>query len=300
MGQKASAKLPRRAREVPAVVFILPAGVLLFAFWVLPTLLLLGMSWLPWQGSGVSSLEPTLENYRAVLSDAGFWRSALNTGYLALGTVPVSVAIALLLAIMVSGRIRGEGFFQGAIFSPTVTSLVASGIVWVWLMDYDRGFVNHLLNLAGIGPVAWLESPRAAMPAVIIMSLWRTIGYNMVIFVAGLKSIPAEYYEAALLNGAREGIGTFRYVTWPLLRKTTSFVVVISTIFALRSFEQVYVMTKGGPLGATKVLVYYIYEEAFELFHLGKASAAALVVLVMIVAVTLIQFSLLERKGHEV
>ena len=135
-----------RHRDLPALLFLLPAGLLLFAFWVFPTVLLFVMSWLEWGISGFSSASPTAANYQAVFSDPEFWRAALNTAYLTLGTVPLSVALALLLALLVVGRARSSGFFQVAIFSPTITSLVASGIIWVWLMDYDLGLVNHALE----------------------------------------------------------------------------------------------------------------------------------------------------------
>lgn len=234
-----------------------------------------------------------------MLQDKELGQTLLNTFIFTIGSVPTSIGLALLLAVLLDQEIKGRGIFRTIFFTPVITSFVAAGLVFVWMLNTDDGFVNHVLAWFGINPINWLQSSPWAMISVILMTIWKNAGYFMVIFLAGLQSIPHMYYEAASLEGAGSGWKGFRYITWPLLKPTTLFVTVICLIFTFRTFEQVFVMTKGGPLGTTKVLVYYIYEQAFKLFHMGYAAALSMILLVLVLILTLVQFKIIGDSKPE-
>ncbi len=173
---------------------------------------------------------------------------------------------------------------------------MAAGVIFVWLMDFDQGMINWLLQSVGFAPINWLQSERWAMPAVVLMTIWKQAGYNMVLFLAGLQGIPDTYYEAAAIDGIKPGWQTFRHITWPMLWSTTFFVLVISVIFAFRSFEQMYVMTRGGPVGATTTLVYYVFDKAFKFGQMGQAAAISVLMMLIVLGITWLQF---RAQGSE-
>ncbi len=234
--------------------------------------------------SGVYSFAG-LKNYIEMLSDPVFFQAARNTAVYAAGVVPLSMAIGLIIAALVNEKIKIFSIYRSSVFIPVIVSLAASGVIWLWIYDYRSGILNHILAGAGISRINWLGSPDTALLSVIIVTLWQRIGYNMVIFFAGLQVIPRNLYEAAMIDGAN-GLKRFRYVTWPNLLPTTSFVLVINLIFAFRDFDQIYVMTRGGPMRATTTLVYHIYETAFSEFNIGMAAAATMVLFSIVMAAT--------------
>jgi multiple sugar transport system permease protein len=231
-----------------------------------------------------------LQNYREILQEESFWQSLRNTILYVAVTVPLGMAISLGLALLLNDKIKGVGLIRTIIFTPFVTSTVAAGVIFVWLMDYDTGLLNSMLSAVGIRRINWLQSPTWAMPAVILMTLWKQAGYNMILFLAGLQGIPDLYYEAAAIDGIRSGWQRFRYITWPLLWPTTFFVLVISIIFAFRSFEQMFVMTRGGPVGSTTTLVYYIFDKAFKFGNMGHAAAVSALMVLIVLLITWLQF----------
>jgi multiple sugar transport system permease protein len=178
-----------------------------------------------------------------------------------------------------------------------VTSLVAAGLVFVWLLNYDFGVLNMMLEKLGLAKVPWLVDDKYAMLSVIIMTIWKDAGYNMILFLAGLNNISESYYEAARIDGAGSW-KIFWKITWPLLMPTTFFILVVRIIFSFRTFEQIYAMTKGGPVGSTTVFVYYIYEKAFKYFEMGYASAAAIALLLIVLVLTYIQFKFVKHEKH--
>ncbi len=273
-----------------AYLFILPALVLLGVFVIYPVIQLLWVSLHQWNILKDEMTFVGTANYRAVMSEGDFWKSLWNTFYFVIATVPLGMALSLALALLLNDKLRGVGLFRTIFFTPVVTSTVAAAVIFVWLMDYDQGAINWLLQSIGIGRINWLQSERWAMPAVILMTLWKQTGYNMVLFLAGLQGIPDMYYEAASIDGARRGWQTFRHVTWPLLWPTTFFVLVVSVIYAFRSFEQMYAMTRGGPVGATTTLVYFIFDRAFKLGNMGQAAATSALMVVIVLGITWIQF----------
>lgn len=275
--------------------FLFPAVALIGLFVLWPIVQLLWVSLHDWNILRDEMTWAAGENYGAVVEDAAFWQALWNTAVYVGVTVPVGMAVSLGLAMLLDDRVRAAGLFRTIVFTPVVTSMVAAGVVFVWLMDYDQGPINQLLDAVGIGRINWLQSERWAMPAVIVMTIWKQSGYNMILFLAGLQAIPETYYEAARIDGVRPGWQTFRYVTWPLLWPTTFFVLVVSVIFAFRAFEPMYVMTRGGPVGATTTLVYYIFDRAFRYGAMGEAAAVSAMMLAIVLAVTWVQLKLQRR-----
>jgi len=268
--------------SVAAGIFLTPAAILLgiFLFYPIAYLLYLsfttgsftvtGVQWIGWR------------NYLRLFTDADFWQVIGNTAYFTIATVIPAILVPLGLAVLLNRSLAWRGVLRAAYFIPSITSLVAVGLAFRWLFQAD-GPVNDLLITWGIEPISWLSSTVWAMPVLILLSSWKQLGFNLVVFIAGLQIIPQSHYEAAELDGANDW-AKFWYITIPGLKPTLVFAVLTTAIFTLRSFEQVYIITGGGPLNSTNLLVYYIYQQAFSRFEFGYAAAAA-VILLMIAAV---------------
>ncbi|WP_315863392.1 MULTISPECIES: sugar ABC transporter permease [unclassified Thermosynechococcus] len=260
-----------------AWLFLLPALLFLTIFVFLPILYLVYLSFTTGSFSQEGVRWVGLQNYQQLLLSPDFWQVIGNTVYFTGATVLPTIVLPLLLAVGLNQGIRGRDLLRTAYFLPTMTSIVAVGLGFRWLFQTD-GPVNQLVQTLGGQPIAWLSDPAWAMPVLILLSSWKQLGFNLVVFLAGLQTIPRDRYEAALLDGANAW-QQFRYITLPGLRPTLILVFVTTTIFTLRSFEQVYVVTGGGPLDTTNLLVFYIYQQAFALFDFGYAAAAATVLL---------------------
>ncbi|SFM38909.1 multiple sugar transport system permease protein [Paenibacillus sp. 1_12] len=242
--------------------------------------------------------EPTfngINNYVQLATDAKFLASLGHTLYFTLGTVPLDAGIALIIAIVLNLNLRLKVLYRTAFFIPVVTSTVAVAEVWKWLYSTDYGLINGILSEWGLYQPPWLTSDTWAMPSVMLMSIWKHIGFNMIIFLAGLQGISVSLYEAAKIDGAG-AFKRFIYITVPLLRHTTLFVLVLSTIRAIQVFDQVYIMTAGGPASSTTTVVYWIYQNAFQFFKQGYASAMAYVLFAIIFIATMIQMKFAQRK----
>jgi len=241
----------------------------------------------PWVG---------LANYRDLLQDPNFLQALWNTTLFAVGVVVLSVVAGLALAVLLAGKLRFTAAYQAIYFLPVITPMVPMAIAWKWIFDARVGILNYLLSWVGIGAVGWLTSPEVAIWSIIIMSVWKVLGYNLVLFLVGLKNIPATLYEAAAIDGAY-GWRMFRRITLPLLRPILLFVVVVSTINAYNVFTQVYVMTQGSqaaPGSSLRVLVTDIYQNGFQFFKMGYASSEAVVLTLIILALTLVQFRVIR------
>jgi multiple sugar transport system permease protein len=260
---------------VAAGIFLLPALVLLGLFLVFPIIYLGYLSFTggSFTRSGVHWVG--LKNYIRLLVSPDFWQVIGNTVYFTIGTVIPSTVIPLVLAVLLNRNLPFTGIFRTIYFIPSIVSLVAAGLGFRWLFQTD-GAIDSLLGNFGIDKIAWLSDPVWAMPVVILVSVWKQIGFNLVVFLAGLQAIPINRYEAAELDGANNW-QQFWYITLPGLQSTLIFTAITTTIFTLKSFEQVYIITGGGPLNSTNLLVYYIYERAFSRFDFGYAAAAAMV-----------------------
>ncbi|MFN4269191.1 MAG: carbohydrate ABC transporter permease [Thermosynechococcus sp.] len=262
---------------VVAWLFLLPALLFLTIFVFLPILYLVYLSFTTGSFSQEGVRWVGLQNYQQLFLSPDFWQVIGNTLYFTAATVLPTIGLPLLLAVGLNQAIVGRDLLRTAYFLPTMTSIVAAGLGFRWLFQRD-GPVNQLVQSLGGEPIAWLSDPNWAMPVLILLSSWKQLGFNLVVFLAGLQTIPRDRYEAALLDGANAW-QRFRYITLPGLRPTLILVFVTTTIFTLRSFEQVYVVTGGGPLDTTNLLVFYIYQQAFALFDFGYAAAAAAVLL---------------------
>jgi multiple sugar transport system permease protein len=230
-----------------------------------------------------------LGNYRTMfVDDDKFTISLANTFYYSLGVVPLGTLLSLLAAVVMNQGIKGQSFFRTLYFLPTVCSGIAIALLWAWLYNSQFGLINYLLQGIGFPRISWLGDKHYAMPAVIFMSIWRNLGYNMVLFLAGLQGIPHEYYEAARMDGASRW-QNFRYITVPLLSPTTFLVLILSMIGSFQVFEATYVMTQGGPNYATYTMVLYIFYQGFQWFRMGYASALAYLLFAIILILTLIQ-----------
>ncbi len=291
---------PARRREMRAAfLFLLPNVIGFLVFMIGPLLSSLGFSLLKW-----NLLTPPefkgLGNYAALLQDAEFWRSLKATFYYLGGSVPLGIVLSLALALALNQPIRGIRFFRTVYFIPVVSSMVAVALMWRWMYNPNSGVLNFMLNqvfralrLPLVAP-DWLQSPVWAMPAIIFMSVWKGMGYNMVLFLAGLQGIPRHLYEAAEIDGASSQRQFWR-ITLPLLTPTTFFVLIMSIIGSFQVFEQAYIMTQGGPVRSTVTTVYYIYENGFQWHKMGYASSVAWALFALILVVTLVQWRLQDR-----
>ena len=281
-------------RTVAAWSFLAPAALHLAVFTVGPLAFAAWLSLHRWSLLDAARPFVGLDNYRAVLSDPSWWNAIRNTVLFTLH-VPAAMALALGLALLTHRRIRGVVVLRAVFFLPTITSLVAVAIVWQWMLHSEYGLFNAALGVAGLGPVPWLSSPRTALVALMLMAVWLVVGYQMVLFQAGLAAIPEDLYDAARMDGAGPW-RRFVHVTLPGLRPTLFFVLVTSVIGSFQLFGAVYVMTEGGPLHATDVAVFHIYEEAWEYFRFGRAAAMSWILFALIFAVTWLQFRAVERR----
>ncbi|MGD2183739.1 carbohydrate ABC transporter permease [Lusitaniella coriacea] len=272
---------------VAAWIFLAPALLLLGVFLLFPILYLLGLSFTGGSFTTAGVRWIGLLNYRRLFVDPDFWHAIANTLYFTVATVIPSLIIPLILAVFLNRAIAPRGLLRSAYFIPSITSIVAVGLGFRWLFQ-DRGPINQFLELLGIDSIPWLSSTIWAMPVLILLSTWKQIGFNMVVFLAGLQAIPQSRYEAAELDGANDW-AQFWHITLPGLRPTLIFAMVTTAIFTLRSFEQIYVITGGGPLNSTNILVYYIYEQAFALFDFGYAAAAATILLAIALLLVYLQ-----------
>ncbi len=284
-------------RTLTAWGFLAPAAALLLVFTFGPLLFSLWISLHEWHLVDPAHPFTGLDNYRNILLDIVWWSSIRNTAVFTLH-VPVAMAVALALALLTRGSRRAVRWARLALFLPSITSVVAIAVVWKWLLNDGYGLVNAVLARAGIGPVAWLTSPDTALASLMLISVWMVVGYQMVVFQAGLAAIPRDWYDAARVDGAGP-LQRFRHITLPGLRHTLFFVLVTSVIGSFQVFGLVYVMTEGGPLGATDVAVYHIYREAWEFLRFGNAAAMSWVLFAVVFVATWLHFRFLEgRRAH--
>ncbi len=272
-----------------ALMLILPAVVGTFIFIIIPVLCSFGLSFAKWDLLGSVSFVG-LDNYRLIFSEKIFYKILTNTVVFALSTSIFGVIIPLILAAILNSKIRGSEFYKTAYFLPFITPMIVIGIIWEWIFDPNIGLLNTILHIH----IKWLYDTTFAMPALIIVSVWKLIGYNMIIFLSGLSGISQSLFEAAKIDGANS-FQIFKKVTVPMLSPTIFFVVIITAISSFQVFDLIYLMTSGGPLDSTNVLVYAIYKNAFEYFNAGKASALAYVLFTIILVLTLIQWNLRKK-----
>ncbi len=277
--------------------FLAPVLALIAVFMVWPAVWAVVQSFTNKSLTGPTALNPEfvgLENYRSMPDDPLFFTTVKNTLYFSAAFIPLSILVGLVLALLCHGKRRGMRVFRTAFFVPYVVNVVAVSLVWFWFYSPTQGVINGVLSTVGIDGPAWLVSTRWAMPAIIFLTVWKSFGYNMVLFLAGLQGIPEQLYEAATIDGANAW-QRFRHITVPMLSPTTFFVVIISIIGSFQVFDQALVMTGGGPGVATTTLVLFIYQVGFQSFQMGYAAAAAWLLFVVVMVFTVIQFQAQRR-----
>jgi multiple sugar transport system permease protein len=289
-----TAKAPSSAQQTGAAwAFLAPALVLIGCFFLLPVAASLLLSFTDFDIYAIADPANVrlvgLRNYSELIASPMFRTALGNTLYFVVVGGPLTVAVSLGAALLVNARlVRFKSLFRTLYFAPFVTTLVAVAIVWRYIYHPEYGLLNYALGVVGVGPVDWLGDPRWAMPAIILLAVWKNFGYHMLIFIAGLQAIPEELYEAAYLDGAGPW-RRFRHVTLPMLGPTLAFVGLITMIGFFQLFAEPYVMTQGGPLRSTTSLVLLMYEEGFRWWRMGYAAAVAFVLFLVILAVMLAQ-----------
>lgn len=284
----------RNRREERAAAFFLAPGLLgVLAFVVFPVVFSFAISLTRWDIIGKPGFVGA-DNYAHLWGDPQFRRYLGNTFVYAGAVVSLGIVIALALALALNLPLRGRNIFRTVYFLPVAVSFVAAGLIWRWMFDPAAGLINYLLGLLHLRGPDWALDPFWAWVSLIVVAIWKSLGYNMVIFLAALQSIPAELYEAAAIDGAT-GWRRLRHITMPLLTPALFFVIVTSLIFALQVFDPIYIMTQGGPARATTSLVYYLFENGFEWFKMGYAAAIAWYLFAILMIVTLVQWLMARR-----
>ncbi len=287
---------PIRRQTWLGYALILPSLFFFVAFYIYPVVYSLYLSFFTWD-----MMRPMqyigLTNYRDLLGAEEFREVLGNTLHYSLGVVALAMSLGLGLALLLNNRTKLSSVFQACIFTSYIVSWVAVSLLWIWMLDPQYGLVNYLGRFLGMPAVDWLGSHRIALWSLVGVTVWKIVGYPMVIFLAGLQNISQDYYEAAALDGAGPW-QRFRYITWPLLTPTTVFLFITLTIATFQGFDIVNIMTQGGPVHATSIYVFYIYEQAFHYFRIGRASAAVMICFGLILALTYAQHRLFRRKVH--
>ncbi len=277
----------KREQAIVAYLFLLPDVLGLLIFVVGPMLLALAISFSDWRLTGTPEFVG-LRNYDIILKDPKFGASLGRTMLYTIGYVPAVYLISLGMALLLTRRGRGNFFFRTIYFMPVAMSMVVAGVIWRFMFDPGNGLINEMLGAVGLPTLQWTGHVQSAMVSVLIVAIWKSVGYFMIILLAGIQDIPSDYIEAAQIDGANRW-QTFRFIIMPLLRPTSFFVLVVLSINALQAFDQIYVMTRGGPAQATYTLLMYIYEKAFREWNFGYSSAMAVVLFGMIFVLTLVQ-----------
>lgn len=287
----------RRRVMLMAYLFIAPVVLYVFVTSFIPMFTSLYLSFTRYNALSAAKWIG-LANYRDILfRDTLFWRALRNTAQYSLEVLPVNIALSLGLAILINRKLRGITLFRTLYYLPVVTSAIAVSMIWMWLYERNLGLINLLLDQFGIGPVDWLGKPGLALHSIAAMRVWKGIGWNMVIYLAGLQGIPQYLYEAAMLDGASTW-QQFRKITWPMLKPVTYYVITMGLISTLQAFTELYAMSRGtgGPLDSTTTIGFLIYQQAFQYYEMGKASAIAFILFVAIFALSLINVKFFQSR----
>ena len=279
-------------------LFLLPAGIVLLIFFFIPLFQTIGLSFLNYSNNIYNPSFAGLENYVQILHNPIFYKVMWNTLLYLVVAVPILAIIPLFLAILINQKIKGITLYKILIYLPVIVSIVVAAIAFKWLYA-QQGILNYILNVMHINSIGWLTDPKYAIYSVIIVTIWKGIGYYMMIYLAALMSVPKELYEACDIDGANF-LTKHLTVTVPHIMPTIALVTTISSISAMKIFAEIYVMTKGGPLNSTKTIVYYIYEKAFENLDLGYASAMAVILLIIVMAFSLVNIFCFERNKYQI
>lgn len=283
--------------QIYGALLLLPAAVLLSTFAYLPTILTAGRSVFAPGRAGEPSEFVGLENYAYLLEDPVFLKVAFNNFLYAVGTIPTSIALALIMALVVNARLPGRPFVRMAYFTPTVLPMIAAANIWLFFYAPEIGLLNRIVGGLGLPEQNWLGDPSVALTSVIVMTIWKEAGFFMIFYLAALQAIPPDLKEAADIEGTSRW-GFFWRVTFPLLMPTTLFVLINATINAVRVVDHLFILTKGGPNNSTNLLLYYVYETAFSFFDQAYAATVTMVILVVLALLAVLKFGFLDRRIH--
>ncbi|WP_394870426.1 carbohydrate ABC transporter permease [Clostridium butyricum] len=279
------------------LMFILPALIPLGVFWLFPMGQAIFMSFTDWDYMSSAYNIVGFENYRNIFSDSMFYDALKNTLLFTLGTLVPTIALGLLAAVILRKKITGSAIYKAIIFSPWVTPTVVISIVWSWIFEPQYGLANYILQLLNMPKSQWLQSSDTAMTAVILVTVWKGFGWAMIFYLTALERVPKELYEAAAVDGAGSW-QKFKKITLPLISPTTFFLTIITTINSIQAYDQIQVLTQGGPSGSTRTILYLYYQTAFENFNIGEATSIAVIILLIIGALAGIQFIASKKWVH--
>lgn len=285
-------------RGLATLALLLPAITLMLLLLIGPVATVVVMSLTDYQLGSPTWSFIGIQNYTDLFGDPVFWRSLTNTLLYVAIVVPASVALGLGTALLIEARTSLRFFYRSVFFIPVMATLIAMAISWEYMLHPQFGLINLIFKAVGLPARAWLSDPALVLPTLATIGVWQLFGFNMVLFLAGLVSIPQYLYEAAEMDGARSAWSRFRLVTWPMLGPVTMFVVLISAIRSFQVFDTVHVLTKGGPSKASEVLLYSMYSEGFEFFRSGLAATIAVVFLAFVLLLTLLKARLLDKRVH--
>jgi len=278
--------------------FAFPAFLLLCLTILVPLGVLVWLSFTSYELGAIDLNYVGLDNFRKAMADPVFRRSLTTTFVYVAIVLPGSVIGGLLIALLIHRRRRSRGLYEVIYFLPVTSTLIAMATVWMFLLHPRLGPISGALRAMGFGEVAFLSEPSLVLPTLAVIGIWQLVGFNMILFLAGLSAVPRELYEAAAVDGCHNPIDRFLTVTWPLLGPTVMFVVVTTSITAFKAFDTIAVMTRGGPMGASEVLLYTVYLEGFQYFHIGYAAALTLIFLAFILIFAVTQALTLDRRVH--
>ena len=295
--EKRTGSARHAAAKAKPYLFVAPAVVILAIFWVYPILNMGYLSLFKWDLISPKMKFVGLENFQTLFADQQFWQTFANTVIYTVFVVGLGVTLGLFVAVYLKEHTKTNGFIQAVIFSPYVVSLASVALLWMWIMNKDYGLLNSILGFFGIGAVDWLGDSHVALASLILISVWKSVGYDALILVSAIQGIPAHLYEAARLDRAGSWT-TFRKITLPMISPTLFFLVVLDAIASLKVFETIQIMTAGGPQNATNTLVFSLYQYGFQFNKVGYAAAIGVVLLVLIAIFAIVYFRLLSNRVH--
>ena len=281
----------------PVWLFVLPAMIPLIVFWIYPILRSVFISLTDWDYMSPTYNFVGLNNYIMLFQDSRFYDALLNTLVFTLGTLVPTIILGLLLALLMQKAFKGSGVLKFILFSPWITPTVAVSIVWTWIYDPSSGIANQILEFLHLPALQWIKSSDTAMLAVILVTVWKSLGYAMIFYLSALEKVPGELYEASGMDGANAW-QRFRDVTLPCISPTTFFLVIITMVSSLQAYDQIQILTQGGPSGSTRTLLYMYYQLGFQEFDMGQATAVAVVMIVLTVIISSIQFVVSKKWVH--
>ncbi|WP_143524540.1 carbohydrate ABC transporter permease [Roseburia sp. 499] len=280
-----------------AWLFVIPALIPLIVFWIYPILRSIYISFTDWDYMSPNYNFVFFDNFIALFKDQRFYDVLWNTVVFTIGTLIPTIVLGLLLALLMQKSFKGSGIIKFILFSPWVTPTVAVSIVWTWIYDPSSGIANAILDFLGLPGLQWIKSSQTAMIAVIIVTVWKSLGYAMIFYLSALEKVPKELYEASGMDGAKSW-QRFRDVTIPCISPTTFFLMIITMVNSLQAYDQIQILTQGGPSGSTRTLLYMYYQLGFEEFNMGQATAVAIVLILITVLLSVVQFTGSKKWVH--